>query len=40
MPELDYTWLAKSLILSFEEIARLVEAFTLLGCRQAAPDRR
>ena len=31
MPELDYTWLAKPLILSFEEIARVVEAFTLLG---------
>jgi GTP 3',8-cyclase len=31
MPELDYTWLAKSLILSFEEISRVVGAFTLLG---------
>jgi cyclic pyranopterin phosphate synthase len=31
MPEQDYTWLAKSLILSFEEIARLVDAFVLLG---------
>jgi cyclic pyranopterin phosphate synthase len=31
MPEQDYTWLAKPLILSFEEIARVVEAFTLLG---------
>ena len=31
MPELDYTWLAKPLILSFEEIARLVDAFALLG---------
>jgi cyclic pyranopterin phosphate synthase len=31
MPEADYAWLAKTLILSFEEIARVVEAFTLLG---------
>ena len=31
MPEPEYTWLAKSLILSFEEIARLVDAFVLLG---------
>jgi cyclic pyranopterin phosphate synthase len=31
MPEPDYTWLAKPLILSFEEIARVVEAFVLLG---------
>jgi cyclic pyranopterin phosphate synthase len=31
MPEPEYTWLAKPLILSFEEIARVVEAFTLLG---------
>src|SRR5260221_6957674 len=31
MPELDYTWLAKPLILSFEEIARIVGAFALLG---------
>jgi len=31
MPEQDYTWLDKSLILSFEEIERLVGAFTLLG---------
>jgi cyclic pyranopterin phosphate synthase len=31
MPEPEYAWLAKSLILSFEEISRLVEAFTLLG---------
>ncbi|MBK7642866.1 MAG: GTP 3',8-cyclase MoaA [Planctomycetes bacterium] len=31
MPELDYAWLAKPLILSFEEIARVVEAFTRLG---------
>jgi cyclic pyranopterin phosphate synthase len=31
MPEAEYAWLAKTLILSFEEIARVVEAFTLLG---------
>jgi len=31
MPEENYAWFAKSLILSFEEIARTVEAFTLLG---------
>jgi cyclic pyranopterin phosphate synthase len=31
MPEPDYTWLSKALILSFEEIARVVGAFTLLG---------
>src|SRR5437667_5902696 len=31
MPEQDYVWLPKQSILSFEEIARLVEIFTALG---------
>ncbi len=31
MPELDYAWLPKQLILTFEEIARLVGVFTSLG---------
>ena len=31
MPEEEYAWLKKSSILSFEEIARVVDAFTLLG---------
>jgi cyclic pyranopterin phosphate synthase len=31
MPEEEYAWLPKSSILSFEEIARLVDAFSLVG---------
>src|ERR1700737_2698436 len=31
MPEEDYVWLPRNELLSFEEITRLVEAFTLLG---------
>src|SRR6267378_4335995 len=31
MPQEDYVWLPREQLLSFEEIARLVEVFTLLG---------
>src|SRR3989442_14008733 len=31
MPEQDYVWLPKQSILTFEEIARLVDIFTTLG---------
>src|SRR5580698_5838311 len=31
MPEQDYVWLPRQELLTFEEIARLVEVFTTLG---------
>src|SRR6202142_2852570 len=31
MPEVDYVWLPRQELLTFEEIARLVEVFTSLG---------
>ena len=31
MPEADYVWLPRESILTFEEITRLVGAFTALG---------
>src|ERR1700758_533161 len=31
MPQEEYVWLPRQELLTFEEIARLVEAFTLLG---------
>ena len=34
MPEEEYTWLPRRDLLTFEEIARLVEAFTSLGVRR------
>lgn len=34
MPEEEYAWLPKRDLLTFEEIARLVEAFTVLGVRK------
>ena len=40
MPEEDYVWLPRDDILTFEEMAALVDVFTDARRRQGAPDRR
>ena len=34
MPEEEYTWLPRAELLTFEELARLVDVFTSVGIRQ------
>ena len=40
MPEEDYVWLPREELLSFEELARLVDVFTSLGVSPRPPYRR
>jgi len=39
MPQEEYVWLPREELLTFEEIARLVEVFHIAGRRRRAPDR-